>query len=488
MSGQDLLSLAPLLALAASAVLLVVVTAVRRDHAAALLVARGGLLVALALLPAASALAPRQVGGLLILDGFTTFFTGLLAAIALAVDLLSSVTLRRGVEPPEELHLLVLLATLGGVVLTAAAHFAALLLGFETLSVSLFALIGYRRSDRRGVEAALKYLILSAASSALLAFGMALVYAALGTMALPELAALLRTGAARGPLVPAGVALMLVAIGFKLALVPFHLWTPDVYQGAPAPISALIATASKAAVFALLLRFLGGLGAGQQRGLLLGLSLLAGLSMLAGNLLALLSTNVKRLLAYSSIAHLGYLLIAFLGGGPLGLEAAAFYLTAYAVTILAAFGVVTLLSDGAGRDEATGADFEAEELEDYRALYWRRPWLAAVLTGALLSLAGIPLTAGFIGKFYVLAAGVGGAHWALVAALVVASAIGLFYYLRVVVVMFAPVGDGAPRPAFRALPLAAGLLVAGLGLLVVLLGVLPGPAQTLIRLTVAPIR
>ena len=214
----------------------------------------------------------------------------------------------------------------------------------------------------------------------------------------------------------AGLAMILVGVGFKLALAPFHMWTPDVYQGAPAPATAFLATVSKGAVFAVLLRYFAALGAAESGSLRAVLTLIAILSMFVGNLLALMQANVKRILAYSSIAHSGYLLVALLAARAYAPLAASYYLLAYFVTTLGAWGVVAALSTQEG---------DADSLEDYRGLAWRRPWLGGALTAMLLSLAGIPLTAGFIGKFYLLTAGVAGRMWLLVIMLVINSAIGL---------------------------------------------------------------
>jgi NADH-quinone oxidoreductase subunit N len=245
------------------------------------------------------------------------------------------------------------------------------------------------------------------------------------------------------------------------------MWTPDIYEGAPAPVTAFVATVSKGAVFALLLRYF--YQTQQNTGaVFLGISLIAVASMFAGNLLALLQENVKRILAYSSIAHLGYLLVAFLTGGEAGVQSATFYLVTYIVTILGAFGIVTLLSNGR-RD--------ADRLEDYRGLFWRRPLMAGMFTAMLLSLAGIPLTGGFLGKFYIVAAGVSAGQWGLVFVLVLTSAIGLFYYLRILVAIYSrPTEAAGESLVFRAAPSAAGsLLLAGLTIFLVWLGVYPSP-------------
>jgi len=292
-------------------------------------------------------------------------------------------------------------------------------------------------------------------------FGMALVYAKTGTM---EFAGLSSWAGERSVVLLTGLGLMVVGIGFKLALFPFHLWTPDVYQGAPAPVTAFVATVSKGAMVAVLVRLMAGVTLQSSGALIMIFSLIAIASMFVGNLLALLQDNVKRLLAYSSIAHLGYLLVAFLASGKHALAAVIFYLVAYFVAILIAFGAVTLLSD----DER-----EADRLEDYRDLFWRRPWLAGSFTAALLSLAGIPLTAGFVGEFYVLLAGVNSTLWALVLILVINSAIGLFYYLRVVAIMFSQPAATARTHVTHQSP-AGSLVMAVLTLCLLWLGLYPG--------------
>jgi NADH-quinone oxidoreductase subunit N len=252
--------------------------------------------------------------------------------------------------------------------------------------------------------------------------------------------------------------------------VPFHLWTPDVYEGAPAPVTAFIDAVSKGAMFALLLRYFYR-GATADRRILMVFTTIAITSMLVGNLLALLQSNVKRILAYSSIAHMGYLLVAFLASGELAVEAITFYLVAYFITTLGAFGVVSVLSS---------SKREADRIEDYPALFWRRPALAGVFTVMLLSLAGIPVTAGFIGKFYIVAAGASSAIWALIIILVTSSVIGLFYYLRIVAVMYASV----EYETLEIAPRISAAPVAVLGVLTGLLlwfGIYPEPILRIIR-------
>lgn len=274
----------------------------------------------------------------------------------------------------------------------------------------------------------------------------------------------------------AGIVLMMTGIGFKLAVVPFHLWTPDVYQGAPLPVTAFVATVSKGGVFAFLLRWLYAGGA-STFALPLTLTIVAIASMLVGNLLALRQTNIKRLLAYSSIAHMGYFLVAVIAGGELGRTAATYYLTAYIVTILGAFGCLLALSQTAR---------EADTFDDLRGLFWRRPALASVFTAMILSLAGIPLTAGFLGKFYVLAAGASATAWTLVIILIVSSTIGLVYYLRVIVAMFADEQPAVETDTART-GISPAIALAALTISLFVLGVYPAPLWNAIAAAAAPL-
>ena len=229
----------------------------------------------------------------------------------------------------------------------------------------------------------------------------------------------------------------MVGLGFKLALVPFHMWTPDVYQGAAVPVTTYIATVSKGAVMAVLLRFFFAIHGYENPRFILIITLIAILSMFVGNLLALRQQNVKRILAYSSIANMGYLLVTLLIGNESGIRAAIFYIASYIVTSLGAFGVITLLSTRQN---------DADTIDYYKGLFWKRPWMAIVFTLALLSLAGIPLTTGFIAKFYVVFTGIHSGLWLLVISLIINSVIGLYYYLRVITALFSP-ADDAKLPA-----------------------------------------
>jgi NADH-quinone oxidoreductase subunit N len=479
LQGDELPALLGPLILAAVPVAIILLGAFRRSHSAVAALAMAGLVLALAGVAVTPSLAPRwplPVTPLFFIDNYSLFYSGLIIAAGLVVAALSVSYLGGREGAHVEYYALLLLASLGAVVLASASHFASLFLGLEILSISLYALIGYSRRRPGSLEAALKYLALASATAAFLVFGVALIYAAEGSMDLASTGRALRAGGA--PVLSLiGVGMLAVGIGFKLAVAPFHMWTPDVYQGAPAPVAAFVATASKGAMAAVLLRYFAPAGPGSRDALALVFTVIAVASMLAGNLLALLQSNVKRILAYSSIAHLGYLLVAFLAGGPRGVESVGYYLLAYFTTTLGAFGVVTALS---------GPDRDADALADYQGLFWRRPWMAAVLTASLLSLAGIPLTGGFLGKFYVALAGVESSLWLAVLVLVVSSAIGLFYYLRLVVVLYLPAAVrsplGPPEGTFR---WGEAVVLGALLALLLWMGIDPGPFLDLIHGTVA---
>ncbi len=485
MSLQDVLVLLPMLVIGFVSILVLLAAAFVRRHGLAAGLTLGGFVVALAALGLSWTWAPRDVGGLLTFDRFVIFGMGLVLAASVFVTASSWAYLRGHDEARGEYYFLLLLASLGAMVLAAASAFATFFLGLELLSVSLYTLIAWKRERGAGAEAGIKYLVLAGATSAFLLFGMALLYAASGSMEIGKIALGSAGGAssADGILAVVGMGMIIVALGFKLAVVPFHLWTPDVYDGAPAPVTGYIATVSKGAVAVLLVRIFLPLGAdsfsapgGSGAAFPWVFTIIAALSMFVGNFLALRENNVKRILAYSSIAHLGYLLVAFVAGGTLAARAVSFYLVAYFATTLAAFAVVAALST---------PEKEADMVDDYTGLAARSPWLAGVFTASLLSLAGLPLTAGFVGKFIILSAGAGGQLWTLIILLAVNGTISVFYYLRIVSAMFRK-REGAPETAVAQPPMVAGVAIAVLTLVVVALGLYPSPMLSLIGLFTGP--
>jgi NADH-quinone oxidoreductase subunit N len=503
MSQVELFALQPLAILGAASILALLASAFIRTAAASFVVALAGMAAALAAVWFVWPLAPVRVTSFLVLDHFALFTIALIiaATIVTAASSIGSLSGRR--DEHGEYFFLLVLGCLGASVLAASGNFAALFLGLELLSVTLFVLIAYRREHLPGAEAGIKYLILAGVSSAFLLFGMALAYAAVGTMELSEVARLAASGEG-GFVLLSGLALLTVGAGFKLAVVPFHFWTPDIYDGASSPVAGFIATVSKGAMAALLVRFLAPVGISALGAFVWVFPVISAVTMFVGNLLALREDNVKRILAYSSIAHLGYLLIAFISGGTRAVSATAFFLAAYFASTLGAFSSVASLS-AVGR--------EADGIEDYRGLASRTPWRAGCLTACLLSLAGLPLTAGFMGKFVLFAAGGASLQWVLIVLLAVNSTISLFYYLKIVSAMYRsqpePRGGssegrtprwmaahGAPAGAPAAVLDAgggrnpasffAGLAVALTTLAVVALGVYPAPLLSLIEMFSSP--
>jgi NADH-quinone oxidoreductase subunit N len=470
MNSAALTASLPLLILAVAAVLAMIGIAIKRSHAATAVVSLTGLILSFVSLWPASSATPTPVTSLFSIDNYALLYMGIILAASAAVVLLSFPYLEQRPEHKEEFYLLILLATVGSMALTGASHMASFFLSLELLSISLYALIAYARTESRPLEAGIKYLVLAASSSAFLLFGLALIYIAQGTMEFSRMSSI-STNATGGFAYLAGIVLVITGIGFKLAVVPFHLWTPDVYQGAPLPVTAFVASVSKGGVFAFLLRWLR-TGNSTTDAIPLVIAIVAIASMLVGNLLALRQTNIKRLLAYSSIAHMGYFLVAIVAGGDLGRAAATYYLTAYLITILGAFGSLLALSHNTR---------EAETFDDVRGLFWRRPVLASVFTAMLLSLAGIPLTAGFLGKFYVLAAGASATSWTLIIVLIVSSTIGLVYYLRVIVAMFSDAKASSPVLESTRVGIAPALALAALTAALFVLGVDPTPLWDAIR-------
>jgi NADH-quinone oxidoreductase subunit N len=400
-----------------------------------------------------------RIEPLLIFDNYSILFLATIYCISFLITILSYIYLNHQGGEREEFFIILFIATLGASILVTANHFISFFLGLETLSISLYVLVAYLKDRNYCIEAGVKFLVIASVATAFLLFGMGLVYAVTGAMGFKEIAISIASSGL-SPVLLAGFAMMLVGIGFKLALVPFHMWTPDVYQGAPAPIAGFIATISKGAVLALAIRFFFDVSGYKYPSLVLIISIIAVLSMFTGNLLALKQRNFKRMLAYSSIAHLGYLMITLLTGTVYGVQAAIFYLVSYMITTLGAFGVISILSI---------CERDAENIDDMKGLFWKSPWIAIVLSLSMLSLAGIPLTAGFIAKFYLVLAGLKSGLWILSFSLIINSVISLYFYLRVIKTMFTVSDTGrlARIPLIGNLVLA--LIVAG----ILFLGIFP---------------
>jgi NADH-quinone oxidoreductase subunit N len=408
---------------------------------------------------------PRQeVADAIVVDGFSLFLiVTICVSVFLAVLVADGYLRREGLRAPD-FYVLILLSASGAALMAAANDLIVIFLGIEILSIALYVLAGFHRRRDQSLEAAIKYFVLGSFSSAFLLYGIALTYGVTGSTNLTAIALFLRTNVVSSGMELAALAMLAVGLGFKVAAVPFHMWTPDVYQGSPTPVTGFMAAAAKAAGFAALLRVAySAFGSSQVdwQPIIWGLAVL---SLVVGSVLAVVQTDVKRMLAYSSISHAGYVLVGLQAATDRGISGSLFYLLAYAFMIVGSFGVVTLV--------ARRGD-EGHTLDDYRGLSTRRPGLALLFTVFLLAQAGVPLTSGFLAKFAVISAAVASGSYALAVIAMLAAVIAAFFYLRVIVVMYmSPEGEAAPtsRPA---IPVGAG---AALGLAVaftVVVGILP---------------
>jgi NADH-quinone oxidoreductase subunit N len=397
---------------------------------------------------------------------FTVFFHVLICGIVLVALLLSLDTLPENSHHQGEFYALITFGAVGMCLLTGAVELLVVFIALEISSISTYILAGYRKQTGRGPESAIKYFLLGSFATGFLLYGIALVFGATGTTQIYEVAHLAPT-AQNHSLVLAALALMLVGILFKVSAAPFHIWTPDVYEGAPSPVVALLSTAPKAAAFALLLRVVYEMFPSLHALWAPLLWIVAVLSMTIGNLAALRQKNVKRMLAYSSIAHAGYLLAAFAGMGTSGIAAASFYAAAYAAMNVGIFAVITLVS---------GYDDNLALIDDYRGLIYRAPLLGSLLLFFLISLVGIPFTGGFFGKFYSFSAAVDGGAIALAIIGLLNSGLAAAYYLRLALVSAQrePADmDAPPRPSPPVgIAVTAALALAVIATLV--LGIVPG--------------
>jgi NADH-quinone oxidoreductase subunit N len=396
-------------------------------------------------------------GGMVAADNFALVFNGIFFIGAALSLLLSYNEYEGGYLLYPEFFAIVFFATVGMVLMAAGTHLLTIFLGLETLSISLYILVGFKRTESRSLEAAFKYFLLGAFASGFLLYGIALIYGTTGSFDLREIAGFAATNSLlENPLMILGGLLVVVGFGFKVAMVPFHMWAPDVYQGAPTPITAFMSTGSKAAGFAAMLRFLLATTDGTVTDWIKIFWVLAILTMFVGNIAAILQSNIKRMLAYSSIAHAGYILVGIVAWNQVGASSVIFYLLAYTFMNIGAFGVISLLST---------KENEYLELNDFKGLGFQRPVVAIVMSVFMFSLAGIPPTAGFVSKFYLFSAAVKAGHVPLVIIGVINSMISLYYYLGVVVMMFMKEGGRQWRPVALLSTVSLSLLIAIIGTL-----------------------
>jgi NADH-quinone oxidoreductase subunit N len=375
--------------------------------------------------------------GLIAVDRFALFFKVVFLAAAALTVLMSVRYLEIERASPGEYYFLILSATLGMMVMAGGIDLITIFIGLETMAISFYILVGFIKPNRRSNEAAVKYFLLGTFSLGILLYGMSLMYGLSGTTNLRAIATAL-VGQERDPRLVLAVMLVVAGVGFKIAAVPFHMWAPDVYEGAPTPVTAFLSVGSKAASFAMLLRiFLEGLPSMNADWRLL-FEVLAIVTMTVGNLAALTQVNIKRMLAYSSIAHAGYLLIGVVAGTPRGVTAMLIYLLIYSFMQLGAFGIVIMLR----RRDVVG-----DELKDFSGLYLRHPAAALAMLLFMLSLGGIPPTAGFMGKFWLFGAAIDAGYVWLAVVGVLNSAVSVFYYVRVVVFMYLKTETAGSEPS-----------------------------------------
>jgi NADH-quinone oxidoreductase subunit N len=471
-------ALSPILIVTATSfacLLLDIVPGARRSHLAAVgILGLAGAALSSALMWGGPAVSFQQM---VVADDFALFFNGIFVVTTALVLLLSVGYLRRQGIEAGEYYILLLFAALGMMLMAAALDLLIVFLGLELMSLSLYVLAGFFRTRPTGNESSMKYFLLGAFSSGFFLYGIALLYGATGTTNLARLGDALGTpGTARDPLVLAGIALLLVGFGFKTSAVPFHQWAPDVYEGAPTAVAAVIATGSKAAAFAALLRVILETRVLQPDWSTL-LWILAALTMTVGNVIALAQRNLKRMLAYSSVAHVGYMLVGLAAGPRLGGAAVLFYLLVYSFATVGAFGVILLLE----REERA----EAVDIDAYGGLAARHPLLALVLTVCLMSLIGLPPTAGFVGKFYLFSAAIQEKFVWLAIIAVLNSVAAAYYYLRLIVYMY--MREPEPGGARGVLNPAAGLALALAVWATLHFGLLPGAAFAFARRAIAPL-
>ena len=393
-------------------------------------------------------------------DNFALFFEILFATLGILTVALSHSYLRKRGLLESEFHILIMAAVIGMMVLGAATSLVTVFLGLELLSIALYIACGFVRTDSRSQESAAKYLLVGGFASAFVLYGMALIYGGAGTTVIPEIAKRLDAASSGNPLILLGIVLMGVGFAFKVSAAPFHMWTPDVYQGAPLPVTAFMSVGTKAAAFAMIIRvFAGGLPhlAPEWQALL---AFVAATSMVVGNLMAIAQSSLKRLLAYSGVAQAGYVLIGVIAGGPNGLAAVLFYLFAYMFMNFGAFAIITLLA---------GPEGDRDRLSDLDGLYRRSPLMAVLMTVFMLSLAGFPPFVGFFGKLFLFTAGVGSGYTWLVVLAVLTSVVSVYYYVRVLI----PVWSSSARTDRLESSISSTMAIVLSGVLSLLLGLYP---------------
>lgn len=429
---QQLITLLPILIIGLAVLVTLLLIAWRRNHFIIAIATTTSLCLAFVSLYFVAQYCPTNIVFLMHIDYFSILYSGQILFASIMITILAYNWLMGYNDNCEEFYLLLLIATIGGLLLTSASHMTTLFLGIELISLPLFGMTGYTFKQKYPLEASIKYTLLSAVASTFLLFGIGLLYVQTGLLSCYKLAQIFNTTMLVDPLFITGLGMIIVGLGFKLSLVPFHLWTPDVYQGAPVPVSAFLSTANKIAIIAVMMRiFLLYIPINHSITIKLIFTIISFSSILLGNLMALSQNDIKRILGCSSIVNFGYLLIELIPDNNISLatETVSIYLIGYLFANLSVFGIISLISNACKKEDASAIFI-------YRGLFWHHPLLASALTVTMLSLAGIPMTLGFIGKFYIMMFCIKNHLSWLTGIIVIGSAIGLFYYLRIVVILY----------------------------------------------------
>lgn len=461
MNTNDFLGILPELVVVLTALLAIIVDIAAKERNAS--ASQGVTVIGLAVAGILSIMSPAELGmlmyGQVFNDGLTDWFRALFAFVGVLTAIFSPIYLKFRRIRLGEYYSLLTMCVFGMMVMASAASLLLFFVGLETMSISLYVLVSFRREDSASIEGGMKYLVLGAFSSAFLLYGMALIYGGIGSLEYNVIAQTLRDSDGIGPMTASGVALLLVGFAFKISAVPFHFWSPDAYEGAPTSITAFMSTGAKAAAFVGLIRVFGQAFSTTSEHWVSVLSVMSVLTMTLGNVVALRQQSVKRMLAYSSIAHAGYLLVGIVAGSREAFAASGFYLIGYALMNLGAFGVLMLLNQrGKG-------DYSFDALRGMGVVH---PVLGLTMAVFMLSLIGIPPTAGFFGKLYVFSAAIREGHVVLVVIGLLNSAVAAFYYLKVVSTMYMakPEGEvGVPQPVgYKAALVVSSVLIVVIGM------------------------
>jgi NADH-quinone oxidoreductase subunit N len=463
MNSNDFLGIIPELIVVLTALVAIVVDVRNKEKNAS--ASQGVTIIGLAVAGILALFPPSEPGmlmsGQVFNDGFASWFRALFCFVGVVTAIYSPLYLRFRNIRLGEYYSLLTMCVFGMMVMSSAASLLLFFVGLETMSISLYVLVGLRRNDASSIEGGMKYLVLGAFSSAFLLYGMALIYGGIGSLEYNVIAQTLQESEGIGPMTASGIALLLVGFAFKVSAVPFHFWSPDVYEGAPTSITAFMSTGAKAAAFIGLIRVFGQSLASTSEHWITAISVIAALTMTFGNFSALRQVSVKRMLAYSSVAHAGYLLVGIVAGTREAYAASGFYLIGYALMNLGAFGVLMLLNQrGKG-------DYSFDSLRGMGTVH---PVLGLTMTVFMLSLIGIPPTAGFFGKLYVFSAAIKEGHIILAIIGLLNSAVAAYYYLKVISTMYMakPEGDvTVPQP----MPYKTALAISSI--LIIVIGLFP---------------